>query len=56
VASPGGWNRPASASKRTPSAARTPGGASAAHSLIAANDRAPASTAATEISSTEASV
>jgi len=40
VASPGGRNRPASGSNRTSSAA---------------NDRAPASTAATEISRTEAS-
>ena len=55
VASPGGRNRPASGSKRMPSAASTPGGASATHSPIAASDCAPARTAATEASSTEAS-
>jgi hypothetical protein len=37
------WSGP---SRRAPSAARTGWGASAAHSAMAANDRAPASTAA----------
>jgi len=55
VASPGGRNRRASGSNRTPSSARTPGGASAAHSAIAVNDRAPDSTAATDVSRTGAS-
>ena len=40
VASSGGSNRPASGSHRTPSAARTCGGASAIHSPTAANDLA----------------
>ena len=37
---------PVNAARRAPSAARTIGGASAAHSAIAAIERAPASTAA----------
>ena len=50
VASSGGPDRPVSGSRRTPRAARTCGGASATHSPAAANDRAPASTAATAAS------
>ena len=46
VASPGGCRVPVSGSRRAPSATKTGWGASAAHSLIAVRDRAPASTAA----------
>jgi hypothetical protein len=55
AASPGGSNRPVSGSRRIPSTAITCGGASAAHSLIAANDRAPATTAATDVRKRDAS-
>jgi hypothetical protein len=50
-------HRPAiGASRRAPSAARTGGGASAAHSAIAVIDRAPVSTAAAAMARIAASV
>jgi Transposase DDE domain group 1 len=52
VASPGGRQTRRSASRRTPSAAKTGPGASPAHSPIATRDLAPASTAATATAST----
>jgi hypothetical protein len=52
VASPGGLKVPVHGSRRTPSAASTWPGASAAHSPIAASDLAPVSTAATATAST----
>jgi hypothetical protein len=56
VASPGTWQRRVSGSRRTPSAARTGQGASAAHSAIAVTLRAPAGTAAALTASTLARV
>jgi hypothetical protein len=52
VASAGGLKAPVNGSRRTPSAASTWPGASAAHSPIAANDLAPASTAQAATAST----
>jgi hypothetical protein len=49
VLSWGTGQRPDKGSQATPSAARTAGGVSAAHSAIAAIDRAPVSTAAAAI-------
>ncbi len=56
VASPGGLKASVHGSRRTPSAASTWPGASAAHSPIAASDLAPVSTAATATASTVARV
>src|SRR5436190_15109084 len=52
VASVGGWRCPVSGSRRTRSATSTAAGTSAAHSPIAANDLAPASTAHTATATT----
>ena len=55
VASSGGWSVRRHGSARTPSAASTPVGASAAHSPIAVNERAPARTAHTATARTATS-
>lgn len=51
-----GSNRRVSGSRRIPSGPRTREGASATHSPIAANDRAPASTTVTAITNNDVSV
>jgi uncharacterized lipoprotein len=55
VFSSGGSKTRNSGSYRTPSEAMTCGGASAIHSPIAANERAPANTAATAMASSDVS-